>query len=98
MLHKKITSLGLFLWVWDGESSHWKHFLSPTHPLLPPTQVLDLREGSTLATGTDAVVGPWSMHAVEAASSRKKSSTRLDYLTLPTDGEYDYILQVGINR
>ena len=36
------------------------------------------------------------MHAVEALSSRKKSSTRLDYLTLPTDGEYDYILQVCV--
>ena len=72
-------------------------FLTLTNPLPSPStpQVLDLREGSTLATGTDAVVGPWSMHAVEAASSRKKSSTRLDYLTLPTDGEYDYILQVG---
>ncbi len=54
----------------------------------------DLRDGATLATGADAVVGPWSMHAVEVNSSRKRPS-RLDYLALPTDGQYDYILQVS---
>ena len=54
-------------------------------------QATNLREGATLATGTDAVVGPWSMHVMEPAGSRKKPG-RLDFLALPIDGNYDYIL------
>jgi hypothetical protein len=56
--------------------------------------VIDLREGATLATGSDSVVGPWSMHAVEQQTGSRKKPSRLDYLALPTDGQYDYILQV----
>lgn len=54
-------------------------------------QATNLREGATLATGTDAVVGPWSMHVVEPAGARKKPG-RLDFLALPIDGNYDLIL------
>jgi hypothetical protein len=43
--------------------------------------------------GTDAVVGPWSMHVVEAAGSLKRPGI-LDYLALRTDGNFDLILEV----
>ena len=52
--------------------------------------MIDLHEGATL----DSVVGPWSMHAVEQQTGSRKKPSRLDYLALPTDGQYDYILKV----
>jgi hypothetical protein len=66
----------------------------PGWNVMPEGEALDLREGSTLANGVDGVVGPWSLHAVEV-NNKRKAPSRLDFLALPTDGKYEYILQVS---
>lgn len=67
---------------------------------MPEGDTGDLADGVTLATGGNNVIGPWSFHALEhtaGGSGRtvsRRATSRLDYLALPTEGQYDYILHV----
>eukprot|EP00195_Chlamydomonas_chlamydogama_P007994 CAMPEP_0202898164 /NCGR_PEP_ID=MMETSP1392-20130828/6754_1 /ASSEMBLY_ACC=CAM_ASM_000868 /TAXON_ID=225041 /ORGANISM="Chlamydomonas chlamydogama, Strain SAG 11-48b" /LENGTH=860 /DNA_ID=CAMNT_0049584015 /DNA_START=924 /DNA_END=3506 /DNA_ORIENTATION=- len=81
----KRVSLVMYLGDEEAPRTPWR--------VLPQGEPEDLKEGSMLVTGGNKAVGTWSFHTVQSASAGKKAG-RLDYLALPDEPQYQYLLHI----